>query len=141
MNIVHNRSNTLTLYPNQNSSFTIIWLEMDTWNPPVCVLHTPNSYNCQHINTDQYRPPQCKVIWFTKYIHQTPFIYLSCWKITHSLSLSLSLSHTHTHTHTYTHTHTNCSLESWMNLSKYFRGNQMVNHTIISKYWQQEASI
>ena len=97
MNIVHNRSNTLTLYPNWNSSFTIIWSEVDTWNPPVCALHTANSYNCQHINTDQYRPPQCKVIWFIKCIHQTPFIYLGCWKITRH-----SLTHTHTHTHTQT---------------------------------------
>lgn len=92
MNIVHYRSNTPTLYPNQNSSLTIIWSEMDTWNPPVCALHNPNIFNCQHIKTDQYRPPQCKVIWFTKCIYQTPFMYFSCWKITHSLNLSLSLS-------------------------------------------------
>jgi len=130
MNIVHHRSNTLTLYPNQNSSFTIIWLEMDTWNPPVYALHTPNSITINILTLINIGHHSARSFGLQNAYIKHPS-YIS--QLLENLSLSLSLTHTHTHTKT------NCSLGPWMKLFKCCKGNHMVNHTIVSKYWQTES--
>ena len=96
MNIMHNRSNTLTLYPNQNSSFTIIWSEMDIWNPPVCALHTQTDITVNILTLINIGHHSARSFGL-----QNAYIKHSLYISAAGKSLTHSLSHTHTHTHTH----------------------------------------